>query len=87
MVAISVDPPETSKELAARLGVTFPLLSDQELATIRAFGVEDAENSIAWPAIFIVAPDGTVRWRSLAETYKERPTSEVVLEGLTTAGP
>jgi hypothetical protein len=44
--------------------------------------VEDQENGIAWPAIFIVGRDGNVRWRSLAETYKERPTSEVVLRAL-----
>jgi peroxiredoxin len=44
--------------------------------------VEDQENEIAWPAIFIVGRDGRVRWRSLAETFKVRPTSEVVLEAL-----
>ena len=49
---------------------------------IRAYGVEDQENGIAWPAIFIVGRDGKVRWRSLAETFKVRPTSEVVLEAL-----
>ena len=82
LVAISVDPPETSKALMAKLGVTFPLLSDVDRSTIRAYGVEDEENRIAWPAIFIVAPDGTIRWRDLAETYKERPTSEVILQAL-----
>jgi glutaredoxin-dependent peroxiredoxin len=84
--AISVDTPEKSNQLAVKLGITFPLLSDVNRSAIRAYGVEDAENGIAWPAIFIVAPDGTIRWRSLAETYKERPTSEVILDALTAAG-
>ena len=44
--------------------------------------MEDQESGIAWPAIFIVGRDGKVRWRSLAETYKVRPASEVVLEAL-----
>jgi len=44
--------------------------------------VEDPENQIAWPAIFVVARDGKVRWRSLAEVYKVRPAVEVVLEAL-----
>jgi peroxiredoxin len=86
LVAVSVDPPEKSKELAAKLGVTFPLLSDRDRSTIRIYGVEDVENSIAWPAIFLVSPDGTVRWRSLAETYKERPTSEVIVDAMIQAG-
>jgi peroxiredoxin len=81
-VAISVDPPERSLALAERLGVTFPLLSDEDLSAIRAYGVEDAENGVAWPAIFIVARDGRIAWRSLAETYRERPASKVVLEAL-----
>jgi len=49
---------------------------------IRAYGVEDAENGIAWPSIFIVGRDGRVKWRSLAETYPVRPAPEVVLEAL-----
>jgi hypothetical protein len=53
-----------------------------DLKTIRAYRVEDAENRIAWPAIFIVGTDGYVRWRSLAETFRVRPASEVVLEAL-----
>jgi peroxiredoxin len=86
LVAVSVDPPEKSKELAAKLGITFPLLSDRDRSTIRAYGVEDSENSIAWPSIFLVAQDRTIRWRSLAETYKERPTPEVIVEALAAAG-
>jgi len=81
-VAISVDPPERSHALAKRLGVTFPLLSDEDLSAIRAYGVEDAENGVAWPAIFIVGRDGRIAWRSLAQTYRERPASNVVLEAL-----
>ena len=86
MVGISADAIDKSKELAEKSGLTFPLLSDHDLATTRAYGVEDLENNIPWPAIFIIAPDGTIRWRSLAETYKVRPPSEVVLEALTQGG-
>jgi peroxiredoxin len=77
-----VDPPERSKALADKLGITFPLLCDTSREAIRAYGVEDEENGIAWPAIFIVGRDGSVRWRSLAETFRVRPTSAVVLEAL-----
>ncbi len=53
-----------------------------DLRVIRAYGVEDAENRIAWPVIFIVGKDGHVKWRSLAETYPVRPAPEIVLEAL-----
>jgi peroxiredoxin len=82
LVAISVDSPVESRALAERLGLSFPLLSDPDLKAIRAYGVEDAENGIAWPAIFIVGADGRIRWRSLAETYTVRPASAVLLEAL-----
>ncbi len=81
-MAICVDPLDRSKALAEKLGVKYPLLSDPKREVIGGYGVEDEENGIAWPAIFIVGRDGTVRWRSLAETFKERPTSEVVLQAL-----
>jgi peroxiredoxin len=81
-VAISVDPPERSEALAERLGVRFPLLSDVDLKVARAYGVEDGENGIAWPAVFIVGRDGTIKWRSLAEVYTARPASAVIVEAL-----
>jgi peroxiredoxin len=80
-----VDPPDRSRALAEKLDLKFPLLSDPKREAIRAYGVEDQENGIAWPAIFVVGRDGKVSWRSLAETYKVRPASEVVLEALDAA--
>ncbi len=64
------------------MALTFPLLSDEGRKTIRAFGVEDAENGIAWPAIFIVNKQGKIVWRWLAQTYKNRVTPEQILEAL-----
>ncbi len=52
------------------------------LGVIRAYGVEDAENGVAWPVIFVVGRDRRVKWRSLAETYPVRPAPEIVLEAL-----
>ena len=71
-MAISVDPPAKSKELQQKLSVTFPLLSDESLATGRAYGVEDKENAITWPSLYLVAPDGKIAWRNLSQTYKVR---------------
>jgi peroxiredoxin len=79
LAAISVDPPDVSAKLAEKLGLRFPLLSDPDRAVIRAWGVEDAENGIAWPAIYVVDRDGKVRWRSLSEDYKIRAAAGEVL--------
>lgn len=56
------------------------------LKVVRAYGVDDEDNGIAWPAIFIVGTDGRVKWRSLAETYTVRPAAEIVLEALAPFG-
>jgi len=68
--------------LQSHLDLEFPLLSDPELTVIKAFGVLDEENRIAWPTIFIIAKDGRIRWRSISSTYKERDSSQTILEGL-----
>ena len=79
---MSVDPPPTSAELAGKLGLTFPLLADEKRETVRAYGVEDGENGVAWPALFVIAPDGRIAWRSLSETYKERAAPAEILRAL-----
>lgn len=48
--------------------------------TIRAYGVDDEENGIAWPAIFVVGKDGKVVWRDVTSDYKVRPATAEVLE-------
>ncbi len=68
--------------MANELGIVFPILSDPDLSVIRRYGVEDEQNGIAWPAIFIVDRDGRVAWRSLTAIYKVRPASDVVLQAL-----
>lgn len=79
LAAISVDSVATNRHLADGFGLTFPILADPPRAVMRAYGVEDAENEIAWPAIFVIGRDGKVAWRWLADTYRERiPTAEVL---------
>lgn len=82
VVAISVDPVAVNRHLADTLGLTFTVLADPTRAATRAFGVEDAENEIAWPAIFVVDRDGTVAWRWLADGYRERIATPEVARAL-----
>ena len=82
MVAISVDEPKDSAELAAKLGLTYPLLSDAKQIAIRSFGVADESTGVAWPTVFVVGRDGKVAARFFTESYKKRTTTSDVLAAL-----
>jgi len=60
VVAVSVDEAKDSAELAAKLGLTYPLLSDPKQTAIHAFGVADESTGVAWPTVFVVGRDGKV---------------------------
>ena len=67
--------------------MTFPVLSDEQRAATRAYGVEDAENRISWPSLFVVGRDGNVSWRSIAHTYKVRAAPAQILQSLDALPP
>lgn len=83
--AISVDRPETSRQLAQQLGYTFPLLSDPNAEAIRRYdlvhaGQGEGGHDIARPAEFLIDASGTVRWVDLTENYWVRARPEDILE-------
>ena len=81
-MAVSVDEPKDSTELATKLGLTYPLLSDPNQTAIRAFGVADESTGVAWPTLFVVGRDGKVAARFFTESYKKRATTNDVLATL-----
>lgn len=83
-MAISVDPPETSREHLAKVGWTFPVLSDPKSEVIRRYDLLHPDaveqgTDIARPGEFLIDPTGTVRWRDLTENYWVRARPETVL--------
>lgn len=82
MLAISVDAPEDSREYSERLGLTFPLLSDESRETIEAYGVVDVTANIALPATFALDSGGVVRWKYIGEGKADRPLVVSVLDEL-----
>ncbi|MGB1699676.1 MAG: peroxiredoxin family protein [Nannocystaceae bacterium] len=80
VIAISVDDLETSAGLVDRLDLSFPLLSDTELTTVRSFGVEDTPNEISKPAAFLVDTDGTILFAKVGESAKDRADLDQVLQ-------
>lgn len=82
ILAISVDPPEKSRDFANKLKVPFPVLSDVDHKTIDAYGVLNPQRPIAKPAVFIVDKKGIVRWSYIGESPPDRPLNDTLLAEL-----
>jgi len=83
-VAISVDPPEVSRNLANKLGYTFPVLSDPDATVIRRYHVLHPaggpdEHDIARPAEFLVDSSKIVRWTNFTEDVRIRARADEML--------
>ena len=83
-VAISVDTPELSHNLAAKAGYTFPILSDPHAETIRRYnllhkGAGPEGSDIARPAEFLVDSSGVVRWENFTEDIRVRAKADEML--------
>ncbi len=65
-----------------RLALAFPLLSDDDRATIRAYDVIDEENDIAKPATFVLDADGVIRWKYVGGSPTDRPGLGTILAEL-----
>jgi len=83
-VAISVDTPEVSHNLAAKTGYTFPILSDANAEVIRRYnllhkGGGPEGTDIARPAEFLVDKSGVVRWVNFTEDIRVRAKADEML--------
>lgn len=83
-IAISVDAPDVSRDLAGKAGYTFPILSDPHADVVRSYhllhaggGPEGAD--IARPAEFLLDSTGKVRWRNLTEDVRVRARADEML--------
>ena len=81
LAAISYDSPAILKHFANRRGIHYPLLSDEDSKTIRAFGLlnESVPKSspffgIPHPVTFLLDRSGKVTAKYFEEDYKERQT-------------
>ena len=84
VVGISYDAPATSAAAAAKLGLTFPLLSDTGSKIIDAYGIRNAEakgkaEGVPHPVVFIVDRAGVIRAKLMRHGYRERPESAEII--------
>jgi len=83
-VAISVDLPEASRDLAVKAGYTFPMLSDPDAEVIRRYHLLHPAagpdgHDIARPAEFLVDSSKIVRWTNFTEDIRVRARADEML--------
>ena len=94
LYAISIDPPETSREFAKKIAsdgkgeVDFPLLSDPEHRTIDAYGLVDPAyqgqkiHGIPYAAVYVIDKQGRVVWTKIESDYKQRSSNNDIRAAL-----
>jgi peroxiredoxin len=94
LYAISVDPPNVSKDFAEKIAsdgkgaVNFPLLSDPEHKIIDAYGLRDPAYEgqkvygIPHPAVYVIDKSGKVAWAKIESNYRERPANDEIRAAL-----
>ncbi len=90
LFAISIDPPEKSRELASKIArdgkgeLPFLLLSDPGYKTISAYGLIDPAYEgkgiygIPHPAVYVLDKKRKVVWSKVESDYKNRPTNQEI---------
>lgn len=80
VVAISADRPETERKTVQRHGLSFTVLSDPDRHAINAYDVVYNETEgHAEPAVFVIAPEGTVLFLSITSGPVGRLTADELL--------
>jgi len=94
LYAISVGPPDVSKDFAAKLGsdgkgaFTFPILSDPDHKIIDTYGLRDPAYEgqkvygIPHPAVYVIDKQGKVAWAKIESNFRERPTNDEIRKAL-----
>ena len=94
LFAISVDPPDVSKNFADKIAsdgkgaIGFPILSDPEHKVIDAYGLRDPAYEaqkvygIPHPAVYVIDKTGKIAWVKIESDYKQRPTNEEIRASL-----
>jgi peroxiredoxin len=80
LMAVSVDSPEKSEAVRKQLRLPFAILSDMQRRIVQEWGIYNSKEKggIAKPAVFILAPDQTVRFASVDGISARVPAADIV---------
>jgi peroxiredoxin len=84
LYGVSVDSAFCHKAFHDNLNLTFPLLADFEPkgATAKAYGVYDDEWGTSRRALFLIGPDGVVKWSYVSPSALEIPGANLIFDAL-----
>ena len=82
-MAISNDAPEDRDALVQRLGLTYAVISDTDLAISAAFRVRQEGKDAPLPSTFVLDAARKVLWRAVGDHINDRPTIDESLAPLT----
>ena len=81
---ISVDSAFCHKAFQDKINLTFPLLADFEPkgATAKAFGIYDDQWGTSRRALFLIDPEGIVKWSYVSPSALEIPGANLIFDAL-----
>lgn len=80
IAGISVDPIADNAAMVQKLVLPFPLLSDPEGTLLQRFGLWDADEHIAKPAIALVDGSGSIVYLYSGQDFADRPGDAAIFE-------
>lgn len=80
LAAVSTDDMEDASKMAEHSGAGFPILSDDDGAVARDYGVYNLLNDdVAPPSACLITPDLRIVWRFVGESAPDRPAVQAIL--------
>jgi len=92
VLAVSVDPPETSRRLRDRLDSQITFLSDPDGVLLDRLGIRHRDppgrnGDIAFPTAVLVDEGGTIRWIYQSDTYRQRASPDEIFAAIADLRP
>ena len=89
VAALTYDSVETLKTVQEDQDIQFPLLHDDEVTHVNAFGVRNLDYEsghriygIPYPGIFLIGPDGVIKAKFAEERYQDRPPFDDIMAAI-----
>ncbi len=89
IAVLTYEPPKTNLKFIEQYNIGFPILSDTESKHIKAFGLlnesfarDHMAYGVPYPGIFVVDSNHSVRAKLSEDSYRDRPSIDLVLEAV-----
>ena len=87
MVAVVAQRSDAVTRYLEESGLPFTLLVDESREVLKAYGVWHRIGLDAWniarPALFLIDPDGSIRYSFVADSQEEFPSHDEILSAIT----